>query len=160
MKIMMLAMDVDGTLTDGRINVGADGEFFKSFDVKDGYGIKNICEEHGIITVIITARESKIVEFRFKELGVKEIHQAVHDKKSKLIELCSKYGLDRNQIAYIGDDVNDLPAISFSGMSFAPKDAHSDVKAKVDHILDSNGGHGAVRECIDFIVNKSKSGTI
>jgi len=157
MTIKMLAMDVDGTLTDGSINTSSEGELFKVFDVKDGYGIRNICEDYGIIPVIITARESKIVELRSKELGIKEIHQKVRDKGDKLIELASKYGLERDQIAYIGDDVNDLPAMDFAGMSFAPKDAHEDVKKEVYHVLSSNGGHGAVRECIDFIVNMIES---
>lgn len=157
MTIKMLAMDVDGTLTDGSINTSSEGELFKIFDVKDGYGIRNICEDYGIITVIITARESKIVELRSKELGIKEVHQKVHNKRNILVELASKYGLERDQIAYIGDDVNDLPAMDFAGISFSPKDAHCDVKAKVDFVLSSNGGHGAVRECIDFIVNMTES---
>ena len=86
MVIKMLAMDVDGTLTDGKIHMGADGEVFKSFDVRDGYGIKHICGKYGIITAIVTARSSRIVEIRSKELGILEIHQGVIDKKSKLIE--------------------------------------------------------------------------
>lgn len=154
MVIKMLAMDVDGTLTDGKIHMGADGELFKSFDVRDGYGIKHICGKYGIITAIVTGRSSKIVEIRSKELGILEIHQGVIDKKSKLIELSHKYGLTSNQIAYIGDDINDLPALQFSGMSFAPKNAHPSVAGKVDYVLNSDGGSGAVRECIDIIVSK------
>ncbi|MPN34109.1 3-deoxy-D-manno-octulosonate 8-phosphate phosphatase KdsC [bioreactor metagenome] len=157
MAIKLLAMDVDGTLTDGKINIGVNGELFKSFDVRDGYGIKHLCENYGIITAVITARSSEIVEFRSKELGVKEIHQGIFDKREKLIDLSSKYGLNPDQIAYIGDDVNDLPAISFAGMTFAPRNAHPDVKKEVDYILNSDGGHGAVRECIDLIINKLKS---
>lgn len=155
MAIRMLAMDVDGTLTDGSINIGADGELFKTFNVKDGYGIKHICEEYGIITVIITSRKSEIVESRSKELEIKEIHQAIRDKKDKLIELSSKYGLEPDQIAYIGDDINDLPAMSFAGISFAPRDAHPDVKERVNYVMNSNGGHGAVRECIDLIIKQN-----
>lgn len=149
----MLVMDVDGTLTDGIVNIGDNGEIFKSFDIKDGYGIKHICKKYGILTVIITGRESKIVDIRSKELGIKEVHQAISDKKAKLIELSFKYGLKREQIAYIGDDVNDLLAIEYAGWTFAPKDSHPDVKERVDHVLNSNGGRGAVRECIDLIVD-------
>ena len=99
MTIKMLVMDVDGTLTDGKIHVGPDGEIFKSFDVKDGYGIKNISENYGIITVIITGRKSKIVEIRSKELGIEEVHQAISDKKGKLGELSLKYGFKSDEIA-------------------------------------------------------------
>ncbi|NLL94219.1 MAG: HAD hydrolase family protein [Thermoplasmatales archaeon] len=153
MTIRMLVMDVDGTLTDGRIHIGADGELFKSFDVKDGYGIKQICKKYGIITVIITGRESKIVEIRSNELEIDEVHQAVSDKKSVLIALSSKYGLKPIQIAYVGDDLNDLSAIEYVGTSFAPSDSHPKVKERVNHVLHSAGGHGAVRECIDIIID-------
>lgn len=160
MDIRMLAMDVDGTLTDGKINISENGELFKSFDVRDGYGIKHICEEYGIITVIITARISKIVEIRSKELEIREVHQGVRDKKGKLIELASKYGLNSNQIAYIGDDVNDLPAFQFAGVTFAPRDSHPYVVREADYVLKSDGGCGAVRECIDLITCKTLGGGI
>ncbi len=152
MTVKMLVMDVDGTLTDGKINVSANGELFKSFNVRDGYGIKNLCKKHGIIAVIISGRDSEMVNVRSEELGIEEVHQAISDKKDKLIELSFKYGLEPNQIAYIGDDVNDLPAMDFAGLTFAPKDSHPHVKEKVNHVLESNGGCGAVRECIDFII--------
>lgn len=160
MVIKMLAMDVDGTLTDGKINVGINGELFKSFDVRDGYGIKHICEKYGIITAIISARNSKIVEIRSKELGILEIHQGVPDKKNKLVELSNRYGLGPNQIAYIGDDINDLPAFDFAGMTFAPRNSHPSVIDKVDYVLNSDGGCGAVRECIDIIINKMYGGSV
>ena len=146
-------MDVDGTLTDGKNHVGPDGEIFKSFDVKDGYGIKNISENYGIITVIITGRKSKIVEIRSKELGIEEVHQAISDKKGKLGELSLKYGFKSDEIAYIGDDVNDLPAMSCARFTFAPRDSHPEVKKRVNYVLESCGGCGAVRECTDIILN-------
>lgn len=149
----MLVMDVDGTMTDGKIHIDSEGEMFKSFDVKDGYGIKVLCEKYDIITAIITGRKSKIVDVRSKELGIEEVYQAISDKKNKLIELSSKYNLKSEQIAYIGDDVNDLPAMDYAGLTFAPKDSHFEVRKKADFVLKSRGGEGAVRECIDMIVD-------
>ena len=102
MKIKMLVMDVDGTLTDGRIYMGADGEVMKAFDVRDGYGIKHILPKHDIIPVIITGRRSAIVERRCAELDITELCQGVADKLEKLKALADKYGLVREEIAYIG----------------------------------------------------------
>src|SRR5699024_6344787 len=102
----MLVMDVDGTLTDGKINISENGEIFKSFSVKDGYGIKLLIE-HNIIPVIITGRKSKIIELRAQELHILEVYQDIADKKLKLMEVATKYDLDLSQIAYIGDDLND-----------------------------------------------------
>ena len=147
----MLVMDVDGTLTDGKINISENGELFKSFSVKDGYGIKLLIE-HNIIPVIITGRISKIVELRAQELRFIEVHQGVADKRLKLMEIVDRYDLDLNQIAYIGDDLNDLDAISCVGISYAPADAILEVKKSVKCVLQSEGGNGALRECIDHIL--------
>lgn len=147
----MLVMDVDGTLTDGKINISENGELFKSFSVKDGYGIKLLIE-HNIIPVIITGRISKIVELRAQELRIIEVHQGVADKRLKLMEIVDRYDLDLNQIAYIGDDLNDLDAISCVGISYAPADAILEVKKSVKCVLQSEGGNGALRECIDHIL--------
>ena len=144
-------MDVDGTLTDGKINISENGELFKSFSVKDGYGIKLLIE-HNIIPVIITGRISKIVELRAQELRIIEVHQGVADKRLKLMEIVDRYDLDLNQIAYIGDDLNDLDAISCVGISYAPADAILEVKKSVKCVLQSEGGNGALRECIDHIL--------
>ena len=90
--VKLLIMDVDGTLTDGRIYIGADGEIFKAFDVKDGYGIHEILPQHGIVPAIITGRKSKIVEERAAELGIMELYQGRRDKVGPLQQLLSKYG--------------------------------------------------------------------
>ena len=148
MKIKLLAMDVDGTLTDGRIYIGPEGEVMKAFDVKDGYGIVQF-KKNGGIPVIITGRQSKIVEQRCKELGIKELHQGVSDKLACLKEIVDQYGLTSEEVAYIGDDLNDLECLNYAGLSACPADAVQSVKEKVDYICRCVGGNGAVREFID-----------
>ena len=152
--IKMLVMDVDGTLTDGRIYIGSNGEIMKAFDVKDGYGIVQV-REKGILPVIITGRESDIVKARANELKICELHQGVQDKLSKLKEVALKYDIKSEEIAYIGDDLNDLECIKYCGVTGCPYDAIDKVKASVDYICNCSGGRSAVREYIEwFMTNK------
>lgn len=150
MKIKMLVMDVDGTLTDGKIYMGSDGEVFKAFDVKDGYAIAHL-HEAGIIPVIITGRKSKIVENRAKELNIKEVYQGVSDKFEKLKEVAKDNGVLLEEVAYIGDDLNDLDCMGICGLSACPNDAIDEVTSNVDFKCNKNGGYGAVREFIEYI---------
>ena len=153
MKIKMLAMDVDGTLTDGRIYIGAGGEVMKAFDVRDGYGIKHILPRYGIIPVIITGRQSAIVERRCAELDITELHQGVGDKLGKLKETAEKHGIPAGEIAYIGDDVNDIPCMEYAGLSACPADAASAARAAARYVCRHDGGRGAVRELVDHIIS-------
>lgn len=148
-KIKMLVMDVDGTLTDGKIYIGPQGEDMKAFNVKDGYAIKHILPEMRIIPVIITGRTSAIVEYRAKELDITELYQGVSDKLAQLKNVAEKYHLTNDQIAYVGDDVNDLLCIKYCGFSVCPNDAVEEVKKCVDYVCRIDGGYGAVRELID-----------
>ena len=132
-NIKMLVMDVDGTLTDGKIYYGNDGELFKAFDVRDGYRLVK-CEEYGIITAIITGKTSKIVECRARDLKIKEVHQGVSNKIEVLKTLIEKYSLDKSQVAYIGDDVNDIECMQYCGFSACPADAIDEVKNTVDYV--------------------------
>ena len=150
-NIKMLVMDVDGTLTDGKIYYGNDGELFKAFDVRDGYRLVK-CEEYGIITAIITGKTSKIVEGRARDLKIKEVHQGVSNKIEVLKTLIEKYSLDKSQGAYIGDDVNDIECMQYCGFSACPADENDEVKNTVDYVCINIGGHGAVRELIDRII--------
>lgn len=150
--VKLLIMDVDGTLTDGRIYIGADGEIFKAFDVKDGYGIHEILPQHGIVPAIITGRKSKIVEERAAELGITELYQGRRDKVGPLQQLLSKYGCGPDNAAYIGDDVLDIPCMKLCGMKGCPSDAVPEVKAICDYICQASGGHGAVREFIEWLI--------
>lgn len=148
MKIKMLVMDVDGTLTDGKIYMGANGELMKAFDVKDGYAIVHL-KEKGIEPVIITGRESSIVQSRAKELHITELYQGVRNKLEKLKQVADQYGLRLEEIAYIGDDLNDLDCIRVCGLTACPEDAVEEVKENVSYVCTRQGGRGAVREFID-----------
>ena len=145
MKIKLLVMDVDGTLTDGKIYMGENGEVMKAFNVKDGYAIAHMLPEMGIIPVIITGRKSKIVENRAKELGITELYQGVGDKLTQLKIVAEKYNAAPEQIAYIGDDLNDLECIDYCGVTACPADAVEEVKRVVTYVCKHNGGDGAVR---------------
>lgn len=160
--IKLLVMDVDGTLTDGKIYMSENGEAFKAFDIKDGYGIKRILPEHGIIPIIITARESKILERRCHELDIFDFYQGVSNKLDKLDDAIKKYSktdgtdLSYKDIAYIGDDILDLqcmmPIREVGGVVGCPADAVREVRDVSDFISLRNGGDGAVMEFIDYIL--------
>lgn len=152
MKIKMLVMDVDGTLTDGHIYVSAEGEMMKAFHVQDGYAIAHMLPECGITPVIITGRSSKIVEKRAGELKIRHLHQGVADKLSKLKEVAAQLGVGPEEIAYIGDDVNDLDCIRYCGYSACPADAVPEVLEAVDYVCNRDGGRGAVREWIGKLI--------
>lgn len=149
--IKMLVMDVDGTLTDGKIYISSQGEIMKAFSVKDGLGIAKL-HSKGIISVIITGRNSQIVTERAKELNITEVIQGVHDKVKVLSEVAKKYKCDLNEIAYIGDDENDLECMKVCGMKSCPADAEEAVKRVVNFICNRRGGDGAVREFIEYIL--------
>ena len=151
-KVKLFIMDVDGTLTDGRIYMGQDDELFKVFNIKDGCGIKKLLEKN-IIPVIITARKSKIVELRAKELNITEVYQGVGNKIEKLNKLVYKYDCSIDEIAYIGDDDNDFECIKSSGISGCPNDSSELIKENVDFISKYDGGNGAVREFIEYILS-------
>lgn len=156
MSIKLLVMDVDGTLTDGRIYIGSQGEVMKAFDVRDGYAIAHILPELGITPVIITGRSSAIVEQRAKELKITELHQGIADKLAKLQEVAARFSASADEIAYIGDDLNDLACIEFCGLTACPHDAVGVITKQVDYVCTHDGGRGAVREYIDFLESENK----
>jgi len=155
-NIKLFVMDVDGTLTDGKLHISDSSELYKTFDVKDGYALKNLLPEAGIVPVIITGRHSKIVELRAKDLDITEVWQNISDKAGALVLLAGKYGLSLEKIAFIGDDLNDLPAMKLCGLSGCPADAVNEVKKVADYICKKDGGYGAVREFAEWIVKHSK----
>lgn len=152
MRIKMLVMDVDGTLTDGCIYIGPEGEAMKAFNVQDGYAIARMLPENGIIPVIITGRCSKIVENRAAELKIEHIYQGTENKLEKLKEISEELGIKPEEIAYIGDDLNDLDCIRFCIYSGCPADAASDILKEVDYVCKRCGGKGAVREFAEKII--------
>jgi 3-deoxy-D-manno-octulosonate 8-phosphate phosphatase (KDO 8-P phosphatase) len=152
-EIKMLIMDVDGTITDGKIYMGEHGEILKAFNIKDGYAIREILPKYNIIPVIITSRMSKIVENRALELCISHIYQGVIDKKILLKEIIEQENISMSNVAYIGDDINDLECMMSCGLRGCPADAVSEIKEIADFISKKNGGDGAVREFIEIIVN-------
>ena len=154
--IKLFVMDVDGTLTDGKVYIGSNGELMKAFSIKDGYGIRNLLIPAGIIPVIITGRKSDILEYRCSELGITDIYQNVDDKFVVLKKVCHEYGISLSEVAYIGDDMNDMSCmiklIEHQGVVGCPADATKAVKSVATYISEKNGGDGAVRDFIDYIL--------
>ncbi|PNV83524.1 MAG: 3-deoxy-D-manno-octulosonate 8-phosphate phosphatase [Sulfurimonas sp.] len=152
--IKLIVLDVDGCLTNGDIIYTSNGEETKHFNVKDGLAISSWIKM-GFHAAIITGRESKIVEKRAKELGIKYLFQHVKDKEGRLKELTGKLKLKSYEVAAIGDDLNDYKMLSYVGRSFTPKDGVKEIRELVDTVLSLRGGEGAVREMIDILVDEN-----
>ncbi|ABM04592.1 3-deoxy-D-manno-octulosonate 8-phosphate phosphatase, YrbI family protein [Psychromonas ingrahamii 37] len=150
-KIKLLICDVDGVFSDGRIYLGNHGEELKAFHTKDGFGIKAIIKM-GVNVAIITGRQSVIVEKRMQALGVPFIFQGKEDKLSIYQSLLTKLSLTPDQVAYIGDDVVDLPIIEDCGLGVAVQDAHPLVLKGANLVTQIKGGYGAVREVCDLFL--------
>lgn len=153
--IKYLFLDVDGTLTDGKIYMGQNGEVMKAFNIKDGCGLHDLAIPNGIIPVICTGRKSNIVLNRCKELGIDHIYQGVSNKKEKIIEVA--HGTLPEQLAYMGDDINDLECMQMikeaGGLIGCPADAVQKVKDIADFKAPHNGGDGAVRDFIEWLLD-------
>jgi len=150
-SVRMLAMDVDGVLTDAGMYYTESGDELKKFTTRDGMGIK-LLQAAGLVTAFITREKTSIVERRGQKLAVPEVHQGVDDKLAVLTTLAKKYGLTLDKAAYIGDDVNDLEALRAVGFSAAPADAMPSVLKAVHYVCKKKGGEGAVREVADLIL--------
>ena len=147
-KIKLFVMDVDGTMTDGKIYIGRDGEIMKATNIKTGEDIalpkqwNNACN--------INCGKLKLSG---KELGITEVHQGSKDKVKVLSYLCEKFNVTTNEIAYIGDDLGDLLAMKAVGLSFCPADSVNEILKCADIKLNHNGGEGAVREAVEYLLN-------
>lgn len=151
-SIRLLAMDVDGTLTDGSLLIGADCEMVKAFSVRDGFGL-TLLAKAGIELAIITGRHSAIVERRAAELGIRRVHQAVKDKLACLQQICRQSGIGLAQTAFVGDDWPDLTAMKACGLAAAPADAVEEVRRVAHWISSERAGRGAVRELSMLILD-------
>lgn len=149
--IKLVILDVDGVLTDGSIMLDNEENEFKSFHVRDGHGIKML-KKAGLIVAMITGRYSQVVERRARELGITDVYQNCHDKMIPYRQLLEKYSVDSGKVAYIGDDIVDLPLLHRAGFSIAVADAAEEAKAAAMMITKSTGGRGAVREISDFLL--------
>ena len=150
-RVKLIAMDVDGVLTDGGICYSGTNDESKTFNVMDGLGIR-LALLAGIPVAWITGRTSDAVVRRSEELSVTHLYTGILNKSVPLAELMSLYSLDASQIAYMGDDLNDLPAFSLAGVKFAPSNATIEIKSLVDFVTERAGGAGAVREFIDSVL--------
>lgn len=149
--IRVVVFDVDGVLTDGGLWYGPDGEVMKRFDVKDGHAIV-LARTSGLGVGILTARTSKIVETRAAELGIPFVLQGRKEKGPALVELCALAEVTPAQVAFMGDDVNDLPALRQCGLSACPADAVEVVRETVHFVSSRAGGHGAARELLELVL--------
>ena len=154
--IRLLVMDVDGVMTDGKITYTSDGQELKSFNIKDGLGIKR-AQASGIETAIITGRTSPMGERRARELGIAHLVQGREDKLAALSDLVDQMNLSLDQVAYIGDDLPDLTAIESVRLGACPADAATEVKSKANWVSTRGGGDGCVRELCDLLVSHKSS---
>lgn len=150
-NIQLLLLDVDGVMTDGGIMYDANGLEIKCFNVKDGHGIKML-QRHGIQVGIITGRTSAVVDIRARELAIELVYQGALRKLESYDDVKRKTGLADRQIAYMGDDVIDVPVMRRAGFAAAPPDAVPEVLAVADYVTSRPGGRGAVREMCDLIL--------
>ncbi|TAN42673.1 MAG: 3-deoxy-manno-octulosonate-8-phosphatase KdsC [Nitrospirae bacterium] len=150
-KIKLLILDVDGVMTDGSIILDNEGNEFKSFHVRDGHGLRMLMQA-GVRVAIITGRSSKVVVRRARELGITDVFQKCRDKRVAYQKLLKLYSLDNGQVAYIGDDIVDLPVMSRVGLPVAVSDASAETKEYALLVTRNRGGRGAVREVTDLIL--------
>jgi len=150
--LRLLALDVDGVLTDGRLYYGNDGEELKAFNIKDGLGLK-LLQQAGVAVAIITGRRSQIVERRATELGIAHVVQGREDKRAALEELCASLDLALSQCAYMGDDLPDLGALRAAAIGLAPADAVEAVAQAADWQSRYPGGGGCVREACEQLLH-------
>ena len=150
-KIKLIAFDVDGVLTDGKINYTSSGEEFKSFNVRDGHAIKMVFRA-GLTVAVITGRESPMVLRRCDELGIELLYQGIRDKLLSLGDIMERTGFAASEVAYMGDDVVDLPVMMSVGLACCPADAAEEVRQRSGLVTRALGGKGAARELVFFVL--------
>jgi YrbI family 3-deoxy-D-manno-octulosonate 8-phosphate phosphatase len=157
--IRLFATDVDGVLTDAGMYYSESGDEWKKFNTRDGMGIK-LLQKAGLVTAIVTQERTRLVARRAEKLAIPELHQGVMDKLSVIRDMATRHGLSLRQVAYIGDDVNDIEALKAVGLSAAPADGLPQVLGIVNYVCRQKGGEGAVRELAEMILlsrNESKT---
>jgi 3-deoxy-D-manno-octulosonate 8-phosphate phosphatase (KDO 8-P phosphatase) len=150
-KLKLLILDVDGVLTDGKLFFDNQGNEYKSFHARDGHGIK-LLRQTGVEVAVISGRKSNSVALRMKNLGIEHVYQGHENKRAAFDEIIEKIGIKPDQAAHVGDDLLDLPIMIRVGLAIAVHDANFAVKQRADWCTTLPGGHGAVREVCDFIM--------
>lgn len=151
--VRLFVMDVDGTLTDGTLTYGPDGGEWKSFHARDGMGV-HLLHLAGIVPAIVTGRRSDIVDRRAQELGIREVVQGAKDKAGEVRRLRTRLGFAATDVAYIGDDLSDVPPMREAGFAAAPKDAAPEVCQAATFVAPNVGGHGAVRDAVEALLRR------
>jgi 3-deoxy-D-manno-octulosonate 8-phosphate phosphatase (KDO 8-P phosphatase) len=154
--VRALVMDVDGVLTDGGLYYAENGDELKRFDVRDGQGLV-LLRAAGVLTAIVTRKQTTIVTRRARDLDIPEVHQNVTDKAAVLADLLARHRLAAAAVCYVGDDVGDLPAMRTVGVPVAVKNAVPPVRAAATYITKSDAGHGAIREICDLILSARRT---
>jgi 3-deoxy-D-manno-octulosonate 8-phosphate phosphatase (KDO 8-P phosphatase) len=151
-SIKLIIFDVDGVLTDGSLFIGDDGQEYKAFNSKDGHGMVML-QQSGVGIAIITGRTSEVVRIRMESLGIERVYQGKREKRPAYEELKRETGLVDAEIAYVGDDVVDLPVMTRAGLAIAVQDAHPLTKQHAHWVTPSGGGRGAAREVCELIMD-------
>lgn len=156
-QVRLAVFDVDGVFTDGHLHYSASGELFKTFQVRDGHGIKRVLQ-HGIEVAVISGRSSAAVERRMQELAIPHVFQGVADKQAVFENLISELKLNARQTACVGDDLPDLPLLRVAGLAIAVADAEPEVRTAAHYVTRARGGQGAVREICDLLLAARNAG--
>lgn len=151
-RIRLVVLDVDGTLTDGRLFYGKEGEAFKAFDVRDGHGLRLLQLHAGVKVAVLTGRRADLVQQRCRELSIEPVVGSSRAKGAALQQICEEVGIPRGSTAYMGDDVNDLPALRLAALSCAPADAAPEVLREVRWVAPHRSGRGAVRDLCELLL--------
>jgi 3-deoxy-D-manno-octulosonate 8-phosphate phosphatase (KDO 8-P phosphatase) len=151
-RIRLLVLDVDGTMTDGRLYYGKEGEALKAFDVRDGHGLRLLRIYGGVRLAALTGRRADLVQQRCSELSIDPVVGSSRDKASALRKICEEAAISLSATAFMGDDVNDLPALRLAALSCAPSDAAKEVLSEVRWVSSRRAGHGAVRELCEVLL--------
>ncbi len=154
-KVRLLCVDVDGVLTDAGMYYGPDGEVLKKFNTRDGMGLARV-HDAGVAVAIISGEDSAIVHARAAKLKIDDVFCNVANKRVPIDELCAKYGLQLEQVAFIGDDLNDLPALECVGLACAVADAAEPVQRIAHYVSARRGGDGAVREVCELLIEAKR----
>jgi len=150
-NIKLICYDFDGVMTDNKVYIDHEGREMVQVNRADGLGVSEI-KNLGLAQIIISTEKNPVVSERSRKLGLTCLH-GVSNKSDKLKKYCKKNNINLDEVAYVGNDINDLEAMKLAGVTFCPADAHSSVKNISDHILSSKGGEGVVREFFDHLIN-------
>jgi YrbI family 3-deoxy-D-manno-octulosonate 8-phosphate phosphatase len=150
-NVRLLCVDVDGVLTDAGMYYGPEGEVMKKFNTRDGMGLARV-RAVGVAVAIVSGEDSAIVHARAAKLQIDDVFSGIADKRAVVHELCARQGLALEQVAFIGDDLNDLPALECVGLPCAVADAAAPVKAVAAYVTERRGGDGAVREVCELLI--------